>query len=533
MHIFSADLLVIGGGGAGIAAAVAARQLGKKVLVVSKFGPGFATCTTVSNSSFRNSGSNFTKEEHRSLSLETGQGLNEKELVEVLVEKGEADVKDLRQMGVPIEEKYGGSFCKGKVPFFRGPAVIKPITDFARSLGVEFIQPYLIWDLVLEDGEIKGAWGIDRNSEEPALFLAPTTILATGGAGALYQRTDTPNSITGDGYAMAARAGLPLIDMEFVQFYPYYTAFGYTERKESFIPPVVGEVASLVNEEGEDIVEKYKIARPLAVKSRDLSCRAMMLEGKAFFDFTNVTENKWQEAGKLFDANNTVQAKEWLENRFLHTTKKIPVLPTAHFFMGGVPADSWGQTEKEGLYVAGEVMGGLHGANRLEGNALTEIFVFGKRAGLAAAKDIKELNSFPLQEKVLKKLEPQIKNLLTAPLDSNTYEPEIIRNKLAKLMWEKAGIIRDKVGLEETLTQVQAMQKLPLSLTAGKAKALEVKNMLLVAEIIIKAALFRQESRGSHYRLDYQERNDQEWKCHSIVTYQEGAVKVNKLPVNL
>lgn len=530
MKTITTDVLVIGGGGAGLTAAIAARRQGRKVAVVSKFGPGNATCTTVSAANFCTAGIKFTRERHRLLTLEAGLGLNETGLLDALVEEAEDDVRALSEMGVAVKEKTGGFYCEGKLPYSRGPAIVIPLAQFASANGIDFFHPFYTWELLIDSNQVLGAWGISQAKGEPVLFLATSVILAAGGAGALYERTDNPASIIGDGYAMATRAGLPLIDMEFVQFYPLCTTFGLTGRKEVLLPPDVGEIARLVNSSGENLVEKYNISRPIAVKARDLSCRAIFMEGEAFLDFSGVMDNFPSGHDVSTAPGKTPSLLDWLRNKYLRVNPIIPVHPAAHFIMGGVKANSWGETGIAGLYAAGEVMGGLHGANRLGGNALSETVVFGKRAGLRAAAFSSVCGA--KTPGIAREVQEKARKLLSPDRQENATSCGEIKKRLTCLMWEKAGIIRSKDGLLEALEEIKAMGELPLAWDKeNPASLLEAKNMLLTAELICRSALFREESRGSHYRLDYPECDTQNWKCHSMAQIQDGEIKLRKIPV--
>ncbi|MCR4441316.1 MAG: FAD-binding protein [Peptococcaceae bacterium] len=532
MKTFTTGVLVIGGGAAGLAAAVTARRLGKQVLAVSKYGPGAATCTTVSNAGFSKPGGTFTKEKYRKATLQSGLGLNESELVNYLTEHAEEDLGELVMMGVPLEERPDGCFCKAKSPFSRGASIVLPLRAYAKKIGVDFIHPYLIWELVVRENRVLGAWGYHQKTEEPALFLAQSVILAAGGAAAIYHNNDNPSSITGDGYAMAARTGLELIDMEFVQFYPLCAVINDSNHKVVVLPPVSAEVAALKNNEEENLIHKYGISRPAAIKSRDLTSRAIIMEKNAHLDFSSVTEEDWQKGAAVFDKEGTWQLKEWLEKRCFPRTRKIPLTPAAHFCIGGIKSDFQGKTALQGLFAAGEVTGGLHGANRLGGNALSEAFVFGKQAGLTAAYS--GGCSFPalMQDNLVKEINKKAGLLLEETSNPAAADPAAVRRQLALLMCEKVGVIRNGPDLTRALEEIIKLKELPLSrLQAGIARALEVKNMLLVGEMICRAALFRQESRGCHYRLDFPERDDTCWKYHSCITKKDSSFEMQKLAV--
>jgi fumarate reductase (CoM/CoB) subunit A len=529
LNTIETDVLVIGGGGAGLAAAIAARRSGMRVMLVSKAGPGAATSTTVSNAVLMCSGPKLSKERHGSVTMRVGRGLNEPKLVDILTQEAQEAVDELSEMGVPLKERPTGRYCEGKLPHSQGATITEPLKNYAVQIGVEFAHPYLMWELIVDDGIARGAWGFNRLTGEAAVFLAKSTVLAAGGAGALYRRTDNPISISGDGYALAVRAGISLIDMEFIQFFPYSTAF--EGKPEILISPVIGEVGRLLNEKGEDIVEKYNIERPLASKSRDLTCIAMAREGMAHLDFSEITDDDWRKVEKYFGESDTRRSRKWVESRFLNVTKRIPVLPTAHFFMGGVKAGVKGETEIPGLYAAGEVTGGLHGANRLGGNALTEIFVFGRIAGNNATSFAKGEHGQVDTSNIYNSIETKIENLFIQN-KSGADSPESTVEKIRQVMWEKAGVIRNKQGLEKALDEIRRMQNQPLYFTKERiASALETQNMLLVAEMVAKAALYREESRGSQYRTDYKYESDEWGRYHSVVYIEDGNVKTDRLPV--
>jgi len=528
MKAFTSDVLVIGAGGAGLAAAIAARSQGKEVIVVSKHGPGRATCTTVSQANFRVSGSGYTKDDHRRHTLQAGLGLNETALVEELVQNSEQDVWKIKNMGVPLKEKLTSAYCEGKLPFARGPAVILPLIKYAASLGVRFIQPCLVWELLKKDRTVTGAWGVFRDTGEPVLFSSRSVVLACGGAGALYERNDNPSALTGDGIALAARSGVALVDMEFIQFYPLMTAYGRGRPGDYFLAPVAGEIAPLINAAGEDLVKKHNLLRPIAIRSRDLSCRAIVLEGQAWLDFSGVFDADWEMERSSIGREETLQFKTWLESNLLSHSKLVPVLPAAHFTMGGVVIDAGANTEIPGLFAAGEAAGGLHGANRLGGNALTETLVFGKRAGLSAcAFGGNRLN----EDTARKEIKVKIASLPGKGSDKKGPALQETRNRLTKLMWEKVGVIREREGLAGALREISEIIERPLNYAEHELPALlELENLLLTAELICRSALFREESRGSHYRRDFPEQ-DNNWKCHTKIRLEGEKCILTKMDV--
>lgn len=529
MKTYLTDVLVVGGGGAGLIAAITARRAGKRVILVSKFGPGVAACTTVSAAAFSSSTEFRSKEAHHKDTMRAGQGLNQSSLVDHLVENAAAAFGSLAEMGVPLEANRAGYAAKSNNPFARGTALVLPLREYAQKIGVEFTHPCLVWELLIKDNQVFGAWGFDQKSEEPLLFLAPSVILASGGGAAIYARTNNPASICGDGYAIGARAGLPLIDMEFVQFYPLMSDFG-PDRTNYFLIPVTGEPCRFVNNSGEDLVKKYEILRPIAIRSRDLTSRVMALEKSTYLDFSETTEEDWRKAGEKSNPASTVLIKEWLATHLFKEAKRIPVNPAAHFICGGIAINDRTKTAVAGLFAAGEVTGGLHGANRLGGNALSETVVFGRQAGLAAAAFEGCSISEVLGESLKSEAESKAK-ILWEEAAHGVCHPAEARRILSSILWDKVGILRDKDGLKQALDRISVLKSWKLSRKeAGIAKTLEVKNMLLVAEMITVSALFREESRGCHYRLDFPEKNDANWLCHTRLSLSAGQICLEKNP---
>lgn len=525
MITYSADVLIIGAGGAGLLAAITAREAGKSVIVVSKLGPGAGTCTTVSGAAFACAALVRTKESHRADTCQAGQGLNKKELVDLLAENAPIDLGRLKNYGVKLEIGAGGYFGEAKSPFFKGSSIVVPLTQYAKKIGVSFLQPYLLYNLIIRREKVSGAWGVDRTNGRPVLIHCGAVILASGGAGSLYERNDNPSSLTGDGYAMALRAGCALLDMEFVQFYPVMSNLG-TGRRDYFLLPEITAAARFVNAAGEDLVTKYNLPLPWATKARDLASRVMMLEYPAYLDFSAATEEDWEKAARSGDYTGTMQLKAWLQANLLAKSPRIPVAPTAHFCCGGIEVNEKMETARSGLFAAGEVTGGLHGANRLGDNALSEAIVTGKQAGLSAA-DYVSRHNIPRRDAsscgVIGGEDPS----RFAP----TCSPAEAKKRLRKLMWEKVGVLRDKAGLTAALAEIREMKLLPLGGTAeGLAAVLEVNNMLATAEALARSALFREESRGCHYRSDFPEKNDALWLKHTRIRADvEGSLKAESV----
>ncbi|MBS7637632.1 FAD-binding protein, partial [Candidatus Bathyarchaeota archaeon] len=397
-----------------------------------------------------------------------------------------------------------------------------PLKEYAGSKGIRFLDGVIITRLLRDEGGVVGAVGYDIQGDRPVVFSSGAVILATGGAGALYKRTDCPVRTTGDGYTLAFEVGATLRDMEFVQFYPIALA------EEGAPPYLIGgymaEEGHIINSLGEEIPKKHGVkARPLALKSRDLLSRAVMIE---------ILEGRDVEGAVLLDAREAVRRRGeegWFSTgpyRFFAETlrageRPLKVAPVSHFCMGGVVIDEYGSTGIPGLYAAGEVVGGVHGANRHGGNALTEAIVFGARAGAAAAshgRTAARIDVKPLASSEIERYEGIRKG--------GGVDPEDVMRRLREVMWEKAGIVRGEEGLREALAEVERMmgeQHRPKALSGRRMlEALEAPMALKAAEMIIRSALERRESRGAHYRVDYPDEDPSWLRMVVIRRSQEG-----------
>lgn len=533
MNGITTDVLVIGSGLTGLCAAIACRENNLDVLVCSKASPGLGNCSVVSRAAFRSSGKALSVQEHKKATLTAGHALNDIKKVDIMVKSAESALGKLNTYGVNLKDRANGFYVVAQGFGKEGMSLMQPMVGYARSLGIKFLSPFFSWEIIELDGGAKGVWGFLYGQKEPLAISAKAVILAAGGAGALYARTDNPPGITGDGYALAYRAGLPLLDMEFVQFYPLGTA---EEGKPGrFLPHIAAEVGDLLNAAGENIVDKYAIEkRPLAIASRDSLSRAMALEvyhgrgvKQAIKLDLSAYEKRWaKEAGPQNDP-----LRKWFAG-FLAGERSLPVMPVSHFCMGGVVTDGACQTGLPGLFAAGEVVGGLHGANRLGGNALSETVVFGTIAGQRAAEFAragKEEGNDEVKTWVEGKFKKMVHHDFTgAPglLDGSQ-----VKRKIRNVMWEHVGLIKSEDSLQQAKKELSPYQGIKHSQvkTQSMAAFLELRNMLLVAEMIVRASLCRQESRGSHYRLDYPEARDG-WVKHIQVQRADERMKITLQP---
>ena len=524
MHHASCDVTVIGSGLAGLSAAIACSRSGLQVTVCSRSRPGIGSCSAISQGHFRSSVAGFSPGDHRELTLEAGQGLSRAQSLDLLVHRAEPVVRNLQAFGVPLQSRTRGfDTLPGKIGE-EGVSITKPLVRYAQSTGVNFASPFFAWRIVNVDGRAAGVLGFHGPEAEPFLMQSGAVILATGGAGALYARTDNPQGMTGSGYGLAFHAGLSLMDMEFVQFYPLCLAT--SSRTSRLLPPVLAETSILTNAGLEDIVEKHAIARrPLAIAARDELCQAMIREvsrgkGHAGAIALRIShdEKVWQRAGQALGIRDLSPLRNWT-GKLLAGRDSLPVLPAAHFCMGGVVTDARCQTALPGLLAAGEVVGGLHGANRYGGNALSEAAVFGTLAGEETVQTFAGLGARH-HKTALQWSREQIQEQTAKKAGDGTWGTRQVRRRLQDLMWQETGVIRSRASLERALKGLQDLKAEsagPPSGGRGLISHLDLLDSILVAETIVRSAHFRRESRGAHFREDVP-RPSPDWTGHVLIS---------------
>jgi succinate dehydrogenase/fumarate reductase flavoprotein subunit len=534
METFSSDILVIGSGLAGMVSALDAERLGLKVLLVGKFAIGMGTNTSLAGGAFSAANSRFSKEEHLKETLECGKGLNQIRLVRTLIEKGPEAIEGLKRGGVPLTERGGGYVTdrpKGS-SLLAGVLLVKPLVERLKRSSVQLLPGLVIFDLIIEEGEVRGAFGFLTDGR-PCLVRSRAVLLTAGGAGAIYRRNDNQRSILGDGYALTLRAGLSLFDLEFVQCYPFILA---EPRLSSFIlmPPYPKEVR-LFNEKGEDLFEKLGIGRDLnraIITERDrvsITLHQACQKGDVYFDLTQAPSEKWEQYPLNF----------LKKSKFPFKDRAFLISPAVHFFMGGVEIDENGRTALPGLFAAGEVAWGVHGANRLGGNALTECAVFGALAGRRAAEEILQKGGVQdstqfFSEAFSKRWERKAENYVKRK--RGTFEPagELIK-RLKDLAWKFAGPIREESSIKEGLDQLIALEKRVEGVYAATRKDLYRKKALengtLVLKAILQGSLLRKESRGSFFRKDFPDQDDQNWMKNTCYRLVKGELQISHRPI--
>jgi succinate dehydrogenase/fumarate reductase flavoprotein subunit len=502
MEKISSDVLVIGNGAAGLRAAIASRQAGADVLVISKSPPGLGTCTLLSGGALGAALGGLSQEEHLARTLESGRGINQLDLVETFVSEAPRRIQELAAWGMKVSISSGYAMAQGAAPAF-GREITRTLLDQARRAGVRFLSPLVACSLTPD-----GAWGVgtlayDFNKGLWIGLASKAVVLSSGGAGALYLRHDNHQRITGDGYALALNAGAKLRDMEFVQFYALAAA--EPGRPPVLIMPGVADQGHLVNDLGENLLEKYQIhERPAASRARDRLAQALFREmdeqgRNVHLDLTRVAV-KDLPTDYLSSAN-----WKYLDRIFRTKERPLRVAPLAHFMMGGICITPGCDTGIPGVFAAGEVVGGLHGANRLGGNALTECVVFGARAGSAAASWAGKTKA-PVDASRLVRLESWIPDFAANPRSNS--RTRALKQTLRQILWEYGGIFRERAGLTEGLRRLGDLQEEVLAFHPGSSplevsRVLDLRQGLLTARVILEAALRREESRGAHSRTDF------------------------------
>lgn len=514
MERFDHDVLIIGCGAAGLRAAIAVAEKGQHVCVLSKTGHGLGTSTVMSRGHF--AGARWTPEEHAASTLRAGRSINPRELVDTLVRDAPERLEEMIRWGLKGVIKNGQLYAMGPPPVW-GKEIVRCLYGRAVAAGVQFRSGLTVARVRVAEGA-SGVLCYAAKRGEWIGFSSRALVLATGGAGALYLRHDNPQHMLGEGYALALEAGATLRDMEFFQFLPIATA--EPGRPQFPIPSTIASRGRLMNARGEELLEKYGIReRPADVHARDRLSQALMQEmrngGSVFLDLREVSEQEWLE--------DVLGSGSILLKHFRAKQAPLRVAPTAHFCMGGVRIDPQGGTRVPGLYAAGEVTGGLHGANRIAGNALTEALVFGARAGKAASLWAGQ-NPAPGVRPPWEEFPPSRSQDGGAGASGGAVE---LKKRLRNTLWENGGILRSKEGLLEAIAAVSrilhAAQHLSLKTAPSEVKhTIELQLGSKTALLILQAALRREESRGAHFREDFPAEDNALWRGHLEVSLVQG-----------
>ena len=577
------DVVVIGAGGAGLRAAIAAHEAGARVAIVCKSLLGKAH-TVMAEGGIAASMGNLWPEDnwkvHFRDTMRGGKMLNNYRMAQLHAQEASDRVLELEEWGALFDRTADGLISQRDFGGHRyarlahvgdrtGLEMIRTLQQRAVALGIDVFMECTITEIFDREGRVSGAFGYWRETGRFLVFNTPSVILATGGIGKSYQVTSNSWEYTGDGHALALRAGASLINMEFVQFHPTGMVWPLSVRGLLVTESVRGDGGVLRNSEDKrfmfDYISDYFKAetadteeeadrwyedkknnrRPPELLPRDEVARAINSEIKAgrgsphggvFLDIASRRDpefirrrlpSMYHQFKELADIDITAEAME--------------VGPTCHYVMGGVEVDADTQASTvDGLYAAGEVAGGMHGSNRLGGNSLSDLLVFGRRAGESAAANAVKVKGSAggFGDDVVK---ASAERALAPFSEEGSENPYTIQKDLQDVMQRLVGIIRTAEELRESLAQIEALKQRAEHLTVeghrqynpGWHLALDLTNMLIVSECIAKAALEREESRGGHTRDDFPGPSD-EWATTNLVLTRDGEsvqLKHQPLPV--
>ena len=508
------DYIMVGSGITGLYCALLAQEQGS-VLLITKGSVDDCNTRYAQGGIAAAIGKNDSPELHFKDTLAAGDGLCDEEAVRILVDEAPDRITDLVNLGVPFDTLDGeidltleAAHSVPRILHAGGDAtgeyIEVTLSERVSSAKIQVLEDHLATDIILQNGGVSGLKTLDCCSGSTEEFGCRFLLLATGGAGQLFKFSTNPEVATGDGIALAFRAGAEIVDMEFFQFHP--TAL-YLPGVTPFLisEAVRGKGGILRNKEGYRFMPDYTPQAELA--SRDIVTRSMLYEMEK-----TGTDNVFLDVTHLLPeviATRFPQIYRFCLDQGLDITREwIPVAPAAHYMIGGIRVNSWGETNISGLFAAGEVAcTGAHGANRLASNSLLEVLIFGKRI-IQKTRRIGEsvVATTPGSAEICHSLKTRqfAQDMPAAGLSA-----------LKQLLWDKAGIIRSGEGLTEAANTLAAWQQsLP---PPQDRQSYELTNLVLTGRLLAEAALLREESRGAHFRSDFP-RSSPEWLKHIVLT---------------
>lgn len=546
-HRISTDVLVIGGGAAAAMAAIRANEKGAGVIMMTKSGfPGGAS--VMARSGFQaavgHSDPADSPEIHYKDTMKAGGGLNNPELVRRLTEEIIRIVRDLDLWGVNLVREGDKFLQRLRVGCTyprhlhhydtTGKVLMQTLKEQVIKRNIPVMSHTMTVDLLSNGGSICGALALDYNNLKWFVVEAGAVVIATGGTGWLYAVTDNSPMMTGDGYAIALRQGLALIDMEMIDF---QLQVCYPDAMKRYPPNSSAWIAAgahFYNGLGERFMKRHQ-PETLEKSSRAMINRAVGIElhegrgtrnGGVYLDLSTIPA---EDLSKIGPSIYNMFSKNGIDL----SCQPMELAPGSHTFLGGILIREDGSTELKGLYAAGEVSGGVHGANRLGGNAVTDPLVFGDLAGSAAAVCAKGYKKPSLPDKEIEKLLSLAQGLTER---TEGIAPKEVIKRVQNIMHENVGIVRSAAKLQKAIAALEEIEveDIPRLVARGRTtretaaelkRSYEVANMVSVGKVIALAALERRESRGAHYRYDFQQPGGDKWVKHIGVRLEDGMYK--------
>ncbi len=548
-----ADVLVIGAGGAGMRAAISVNDAGLKPVIVTKSLLGKAH-TVMAEGGMAAALGNVDPQDnwtvHYGDIIEEGVYISNWKMAELLAKESPDRVYELERYGALFDRTPDGRIMQrafGAHTYRRlahvgdrtGLEIIKTLEDQILHRNIEFHDEMYIVDFIVKEGKIAGAVGVKMDTGKLFLFKTKATVIATGGSGRIFKVTSNSWESTGDGIGIAYRAGAILRDMEMFQFHPTGMVYPPGVKGLLVTESVRGEGGILLNSKGERFMLRYSPVKK-ELDARDVVARA---------NYREITEGRGTEHGGVY-LDISQKGADFIKHKLPAmyqqfkefagvdiTKEKMEVAPTVHYMMGGIEVDA--ETERTNipnLFAAGEVASGLHGANRLGGNSLADILVFGKRAGDSASSVARSSKMLDVTDEDV----DQIKATLDSFFKEDGKNPYDLMDRLTTCMSENAGIVRDAERLKKAINEIDEIKKeFPSVGTKGGMRynhgllgCLEVRNMLVSCEALVNCALMREESRGAHTRVDFPKKNP-DWKKNILtIRGEDGSMKYEVKPID-